>query len=371
MNRIKVVHLTSAHDRYDTRIFLKMCKSLNKANFDVSLVVSDGKDSECSDGVNVYNVGNRPGSRLERMSKTVKSVYLKALSLDANIYHLHDPELIPIGLKLKKLGYKVIFDAHEDLPKQLRSKPYLNYFLKKSLPLIFELYEKYSFRKFDALIGATEAISLKLGGINKRTVTINNYPIIGELSLPGDNTVKLNEVCYLGGISEIRGIREVVKSLHYSSGARLNLAGKFNDSNLESEVALYPEWISVNKLGFINRKESAEVLNRSQAGIVTFHSVPNHVDAQPNKMFEYMSAGLPLIASNFPLWKEIVEGNNCGICVDPLSPEEIGEAISFIVNNPLEAKKMGNNGYNSVLSKYNWAVEELKLIKLYKDLVSL
>jgi glycosyltransferase involved in cell wall biosynthesis len=369
MSKVKIVHLTSAHGRYDTRIFLKMCKSLASSNFDVSLVVSDGVNDESINGVDIYNVGNRAIGRLERMTKTVKAVYLKAISLNADIYHLHDPELIPAGLKLKKLGFKVIFDAHEDLPKQLRSKPYLNPFLKVFLSSFFDVYERYAFRRFDFLIGATDSITLKLKTISDNAVTVNNYPIIGELESTNPTPSKVNEVCYLGGISEIRGIKEVVKSLRYSLGTKLNLAGKFNDSSLETEVEAYPEWKQVNPLGFISRKESADVLSRSKAGIVTFHSVPNHIDAQPNKMFEYMSAGLPLIASNFPLWKEIVEGNSCGICVDPLNPKEIGEAIDYIINHPLEASQMASNGYDAVVNKYNWAVEEIKLFEVYKGLV--
>ena len=107
----------------------------------------------------------------------------------------------------------------------------------------------------------------------------------------------------------------------------------------------------------------------SKAGIVTFHPLPNHIDAQPNKMFEYMSAGLPIITSNFPLWKEIVEGNNCGICINPLEPKEIAQAIEYIITHPKEAEQMGQNGKKAVLEKYNWGVEEKKLFEIYKELI--
>jgi glycosyltransferase involved in cell wall biosynthesis len=110
-------------------------------------------------------------------------------------------------------------------------------------------------------------------------------------------------------------------------------------------------------------------MSHSKAGIVTFHPLPNHIDAQPNKMFEYMSAGLPIITSNFPLWKEIVEGNSCGICVNPLDPEEIGKAIEYIISHSNEAEKMGQNGKKAVLEKYNWQVEEKKLFEVYEELL--
>jgi len=109
-------------------------------------------------------------------------------------------------------------------------------------------------------------------------------------------------------------------------------------------------------------------LKNSKIGIVTFHPEPNHLFSSPVKMFEYMSAGIPVIVSNFPLWKEIVEGNNCGICVDPLNPEEIANAIKYIFENPAEAKKMGENGKTAVLEKYNWEKESEKLIEVYTRL---
>lgn len=365
MMACKVAHLTSVHPRYDTRVFLKMCTSLVQVGYEVFLVVADGAGDEIRNGVNILDVGKVNGGRISRMTKTVSRVFQLAKELDADVYHLHDPELMPIGLKLKKEGFKVVFDAHEDFPQQLKSKPYLNKVSRYILSLVFERYEKYVFKKFDALIGATPVITQKLSSINGCSYNINNYPILGELNLTSDWASKSNEVCYLGGVSSIRGIKEIVSSLIEVPDIRLNLAGRFTEKEVEVEVKSMKAWHQVNELGFIERDEVASVLSRSKAGIVTFHAYPNHVNAQPNKMFEYMSAGLPIITSNFPMWKEIVEHNNCGICVNPEAPEEIASAIDYIVTNPVEAFKMGVNGLKAVTEKYNWTVEEKVLLKMY------
>jgi glycosyltransferase involved in cell wall biosynthesis len=220
------------------------------------------------------------------------------------------------------------------------------------------------------VVAATPAIHKKFVRMGISAVNVNNFPMLGELESKTSWANKKNEICYVGGIAAVRGIRQVVAAMALTkSGVRLNLGGGFPEKAVRSEVERSPGWAAVDELGFLSRPQVRDVLGRSVAGNVTFLPEPNHVAAQPNKMFEYMSAGIPVIASNFPLWREIIEGSDCGLCVDPLDPSAIAAAVDHLVENPDIAHRMGENGRRAVDERYNWAVEERKLLDLYEKLL--
>lgn len=363
----KICHLSSVHHRADTRIFYKECKTLSDAGYDVMLVVQNDKD-EVIDGVKIIGI-DTPKNRKERMIRTTRQVYRCALECDADIYHFHDPELIPIGLRLKRKGKKVIYDVHEDVPRQILSKQWIPAPLRKIISWTIERIENYAAKRFDYIVTATPYIRDRYLKINSSTIDVNNYPILSELHVPTTNwNQKEKLVCYVGGIGCIRGIQEMVQAIGLTPYSML-LAGNF-EASAEREIAVQRDgWRQVMELGHINRAEVKEILARSMAGLVVLHPILNYIDALPVKMFEYMSAGIPVIASHFPLWKEIIEGNNCGICVDPLNVNEIANAINWIIDNPGQAKQMGENGRKAVEEKYNWEQEGIKLLKVYEELL--
>jgi glycosyltransferase involved in cell wall biosynthesis len=367
---IKICHLTSAHPRFDIRIFHKECVYLAR-HFETHLVVADNLGNELKNNINIHDVGKET-SRLKRFARTPKKVLKKALEIDADIYHFHDPDLLLIAKNLHRRGKKVIYDAHEDVEKQLLSKPYLSPWKARIASRLFARFEKKVLRYIAAVVTATPAIRDKFEALHKEVIDINNFPLMHELfSEEVDWNLKKPQIAYVGGISRIRGILEVISALEHVNrdDQFLQLVGPFSENETAKIARSLNGFSKVIELGTLNRAEVKEVLANSMAGIVTFLPVPNHIEAQPNKMFEYMSAGIPVIGSRFPLWQEILEKNDCGICVDPTKPQEIASAIEFIFSNPERAKEMGLNGLKAIRSKYNWETEQEKLVALYQKLI--
>lgn len=367
--RYKICHLTSAHPESDIRIFHKECKSLaDNSLFDVYLVSVNALESK-RDNVTILSAESKSKNRLIRIFNSSKKVFLKAIEVDADIYHFHDPELLPYGLKLKKKGKIVIYDAHEDVPRQILGKPWIPAPLRKVISYAFEKYENYVAEKLSYIITSTPTIESRYLKINKNTSAICNYPILqenGELPLWSSRE---DDICYVGGITEIRGIKEIVKALEEDSSLRLSLAGQFSPLSLKEEITGYVGWKQVNYFGVVDRNRIIEILNKSKIGIVTLHPRENYLDSLPIKMFEYMYAGIPVVASNFPLWQKIISENNCGFCVDPFNINEILDVVNNLLANPSLAEEMGRNGREAVMEKYNWENEAMKLNTIYERLL--
>jgi len=366
--KLSICILTSVHSPFDVRIFHKEAKSLVNAGYNVTIIAPHDKHENIN-GVRVLPV-HREKKRILRITKTLYNIYCKALQIDTDIYHFHDPELIPIGLLLKRHGKYVIYDAHEDAPRQSLAKSYIPSMLRKTVSTIVEAIEAFSARRFDGVVTATPFINRRFLKLGASAVNINNYPLSFEMHM-GNKKWEQKEkvVCYIGGVARIRGASEMIEAIGKTQ-CRLLIAGNI-DKSLETKLMLMPGWSRVDALGFVDRNEVKAIIGRSMAGVVLYHPELNHINAQPNKMFEYMAAGIPVIASDFPLWKEILEGARCGVCVDPLDPDQIADAIRWIVDHPEQAEQMGKNGRKAIIERYNWKREEDTLLGLYRGLESL
>ncbi|MFC6619070.1 glycosyltransferase [Deinococcus radiophilus] len=177
-------------------------------------------------------------------------------------------------------------------------------------------------------------------------------------------------------MTSVRGIFEITEAIgqlneQLGKDARLLLIGKFESSAFEEKCRESAGWSYVDYHPWVDRKKLAALLAGADAGVVTFLPVPNHTSSQPNKLFEYMSLGLPLIASNFDLWKELIEIKGSGVLVDPERPQEIAQAMAWMVDHPAEARAMGMKGRHAVETEFNWDAEFTKLLDMYRRLETL
>ena len=148
-------------------------------------------------------------------------------------------------------------------------------------------------------------------------------------------------------------------------GAELELVGTFSPAPLEGALGLEEAWSRVVYHGRQERDGVAAALSRARVGLVVLQPRPNYLEALPVKLFEYMAAGIPCVASDFPLWREIIETAQCGLLVDPGDPEAIAAAVAWLLENESDAREMGQRGREAVENVYNWEGEARRLVDLY------
>lgn len=367
----RIVHLTSVHFPLDTRIFHKECKSILSAGYDICLI-APYDNSMIVDGIQICAV-KRPRGRFDRVTRTLYSIYHAARFKNGQIYHFHDPELIIVGIALKLAGKRVIYDVHEDVPNQVLVKYWIKPVLRKGIAKGVALVERTAMKMFDGFVVATPVIAKRFPP--DKTVIVQNFPKLDALQMqtnaesPGVPPI----IAYVGAISAARGIKEMVQAIGLipkEYNCQAIMAGKFSSAALEGEIKSMPQWQQIRFLGWQSQDAVKELLRKAQVGLVVLHPTRSYVVSQPVKLFEYMAAGIPVIASDFPLWRDIVDGAQCGLLVDPLKPESIARAICWILDNPQQARRMGENGRRAVLEKYNWDHEAAKLLNLYHGMLS-
>ncbi len=367
---VKVCHMTSVHTRYDIRIFQKECTSLSKAGFEVYLIVNDPYEDEEKDGVHILSASYKPENRMDRMLNAARKVYEKAVQIKADIYHFHDPELLFYGYWLKKKGNRVIFDSHEFTWKQIECREYIPKMIRKVVGFLYRKCEEMIVGKVDAVIvPCTYDGRSYFGKKCRREILINNFPSLGESDMADVHfSDRKQQACYIGRLTKERGVREMAKACT-RAGIPLILAGVFSTGQLKEEVSGMSSYTKY--LGKLHRPEVKKLLNESYMGISILQDEGQyrHLDNLPTKVYEYMEAGIPVIVSDFPYYKKIIEKYGCGKCVNPENIEEIAQTMKWMLDHPQEAGEMGRNGKKLVTRKFNWMTEEKKLLKLYDEIL--
>ncbi|HNS20522.1 MAG TPA: glycosyltransferase family 4 protein [Sedimentisphaerales bacterium] len=372
--RAKVCVLTSVHIPFDGRVFHKEARSLAKAGYEVVLIARHDKE-ETVGGVRVVPLAE-PRNRLQRMTKVLWRLYRLAVQENADVYHFHDPELIVVGLLLKLWGKKVIWDVHEHYPNAIRDKYYLSKPLRRVISKSFDLFERAAVGFFDYVIYTTPVVGTRYQRMKVRSGRIENYPIV-ELSQAFARDPQ-EKIIFLGGMSPIRGLVQVIEAFSLVSKKHpsweLCLVGVYHPKSFEQELKDLADRLgvatNVKFLAWVPYEEKERLSSQASMGIITYLPYSNNTSCLPNKLFDYMLVGLPVIASDFPLYREVVEPARCGVLVDPSRPDQIAQAMEHLIEHPQEAREMGQRGRRAVLEKYNWEKESERLLSIYDQVLN-
>jgi len=368
MMRKRIVHITTVHPPFDTRIFYKECMSLADAGYEVYLIHTESTDFD----ENKFKESNikpvllkRQNGRIIRILKGTKEALYEALKLKADIYHIHDPELLLISSKLKKSGAKVVYDMHEDYHTSIMQKEYIPKILRTILANLFTLYEKRKVKKLEIVLAEKYYADKYSQGLK-----VLNYPILQSRK----NRIAYmnnNKLLYTGNVTEDRGAMIHAEIPSYIKDVEVNFIGKCNRELADKMYKISGKETGIRFKGideFVPREEIDKEYNENKwlAGLAIFPPTDHYMKKELTKFFEYMYAGLPIIVSDFPEWRKFIYKYKCGIAVKHNDKQSIKQAIDYLQTNPKIAKEMAQNGQRAVQEELNWDKEAEKLIDFYE-----
>ncbi len=370
---VRVCVLTSVHPPLDTRVFHRQAKSMAAAGFDV-LLVAAGAPNHPVDGVRFAGLP-QTGRRLFRPLRWPVVVY-RAIRARADVYHFHDPELLPFGLLLRLVTRKaVVYDSHEYLREDILGKHWIPARLRKPVAFLADRVEKWTARRLSAVVTVTEEMQSRFLPYQRRTITVKNLPPLPDLPEPLPERRPI--VAYAGLINVERGLDILYETARLVRArvpvAEFHILGTVEWDGLPAaDKARRPaDWeaMGVRFLGTRPQPEVAAFLAGASVGwLPRSPHVANNLLAWPNKLVEYMVVSLPIVASDLPLQARVVEEARCGRVVEALSPRAHADAICELLQHPEVAAGLGENGRREAMARYTWEGEAQKLKALYLEL---
>ncbi len=373
-----VCHFTTVHRPFDVRVFHRQACGLARAGYRVVLVAHADFAQRLEQGVLLKGVP-RPGNRFQRLVHTVTFVR-EAIAQRADLYHFHDPELLPGGVLIKWLFARpVVYDCHENFPETAFERVWYPAFIRPWVARIIGVVEPLLARRLDAVVCVVPDQEVRFRGKRCRTVMVRNFPRLEPFEAAfRAGLPKENRLIYLGGLTVAKGARMLVdimrelRRLHPE--VHLVALGSFNEPRVKAEVLKYAQDQRLGPaISFIDQRPHQEVpreLVRSRVALVPWQRNEQTMRMSfPNKVFEYMACGLPIVASDLPSLGELIGSAGCGLLVPPDDPRAHAQAIAYLLDHPGEARRMGLRGRTVVHTRYRWENEEERLLELYRQLL--
>ncbi len=366
--------LSPVHLPLDHRIFYKEAKSLQKYGHDVTVVAQSEEAFESIED-NIRIIAVKRASKKLFHPITIMRVLIKGWKCDCDVYHCHEPGSLFAGIILKIFkGSKLVYDAHEYYPHLISTNSIFPSSVQSLIEKLANIEEIFLCRFPNSIITVNHVLAKHYSEINDNVHIISNYPYFQAVLT---NVRKFDNplIAYVGTITRERGIFElllayedVVKKVPQ---ARLLIIGGFIDKDFELSLKKYVKencLAGVEITGHLPYNIAMDRLADVTIGVAVLQPIEAYIKAVPVKLFEYMMYGIPVIISDFPFIREIVEFSECGLLVDPTNIGQISEALLSLINNPELEFEMSKNGRKAVEEKYNWDEMEKLLLKIYENL---
>ena len=359
----------------DVRVFHKEARTLASAGGYRVILIARAPRCEIVDGVEIVPARTCTSSRLLRFA-SLPAVFLQALRVNADAYHLHNPDTLPIAFALKIVGYKIVYDTHEDYAKRILMRSWMPLILRTPAARVVSRLERFVSSIADGTIITQEGL---FGRFKESAVLIGNPPRLESAllsrvsSLASDISSEFNglRAVYLGDINQVRGLFEMVKALeiaNQTTEVRLWLVGPGSEVDLRAATAM-PGWRYVDRIPRLPPEQAFAYVSRADVGLVALPDVGDHATSDPNKLYEYMAFGVPFIASDFQAWRDRLTGLKAGLFVKPGDARALADALTELANNPAKRTQMGQEG-RAFVDGHNWERESTKLIDLYKRVLT-
>lgn len=364
----KIMHASSAHPATDIRIFHKECAALSQSGLEVHLSAIARAD-ETQNGVHIHALPEAE-SRLRRAVMGNFRIWTILLRVRPDLLHVHDPELIPLALLWGAVNRRpTVYDAHEDLSTSIMAKTYLPMSTRRAVTAFARVLEWSAGRWLSMIVAATPAIAR--GYPTGKVVTVENFPWLSSFEdIAPVTAAKQRNIIYVGGLNRERGAFEMISAIEASTlepPLTLTIAGVVSS---EVDQALRDKPLpTVTYLGNVPVGEVPGLISDSIAGLALLHPLANYLESQPTKLFEYMAAGRPFVASNFAYWKKLFGPFECGFFVDPSDPDAIREAIEVLASDLAMASAMGQRGRSALERNFTFETQAIKLRRVVERLL--
>lgn len=375
----KVIILSSVHQALDNRVFYREARSLAQAGYEVELIAVHERD-EYKDGVQIRALPRVARSRRPLLWRALARL---AVESRADIYHIHDPELLLVTPYLRRVtGRPTIYDIHEANADFIAVKDYIPAVIRWPLGGLFRHLEPRLAQGESGLIFADDAIAADFAAFGKPKTTLFNYPG-RDLVERGGAAVRSGdpdrpEILYLGGMERNRGSALLTATfahvLEAVPHARLLVVGHFAPPSLEDEVRADAEARgiahAVEITGRVPFERIGDYLRRAAVGWVTWQPYPKNQKNIPTKLFEYMAYGLPVVSSDLPSTRPFITHGENGLLVEATSAEAHADAIIRLLQDRPLADAIGRAGRALVQSRYNWDAMTTRLLALYEAVLA-